>query len=187
MIRDYVGVIAEVAATLEPGTEDITEREEKFEALIDRFEATEDPIRHGMAAVMISFLAGLFVGSEGTLGITLEAKVRLVELPRAKGLLVIHFTELLDALGATPDILTHGPSAVEVIDKYVLDSTRMNPEASRLRDFIQGEPAAILVVEFYADRADELPARLDALVPRRHARRRQYRKRAAPHDTLGQE
>ena len=64
MIRDSVGVIAEVAATLEPGTEDITEREEQFEALIDRFEATEDPIRHGMAEVMISFLAGLFVGEE---------------------------------------------------------------------------------------------------------------------------
>jgi hypothetical protein len=55
-------VMAEVAATLEPGTEDVTEREEKFEALIDRFEATEDPIRHGMATVMLSFLAGLFVG-----------------------------------------------------------------------------------------------------------------------------
>jgi hypothetical protein len=62
VIREYAGVIAEVAATLEPGTEDITEREEKFEALIDRFEATEDPIRHGMATVMLGFLAGLFVG-----------------------------------------------------------------------------------------------------------------------------
>jgi hypothetical protein len=59
-----VEVIAEVAATLEPGTEDVTERQEKFEALIDRFEATEDPIRHGMAGVMLSFLAGLFVGEE---------------------------------------------------------------------------------------------------------------------------
>ena len=57
-------MIAEVAATLEPGTEDITERQEQFEALIDRFEATEDPIRHGMAAVMLSFLDGLFVGEE---------------------------------------------------------------------------------------------------------------------------
>ena len=66
VIREYVEVIAEVAATLEPGTEDITERQEKFEALIDRFEATEDPIRHGMATVMLSFLAGLFVG-EGSL------------------------------------------------------------------------------------------------------------------------
>src|SRR3954463_4570869 len=56
--------LAEVAATLEPGTEDITEREEKFEALIDRFEATEDPIRHGMATGMLSFLDGLFVGEE---------------------------------------------------------------------------------------------------------------------------
>ena len=57
-------MIAEVAATLEPGTEDITERQEEFEALIDRFEATEDPIRHGMATVMLRFLDGLFVGEE---------------------------------------------------------------------------------------------------------------------------
>ena len=64
MIREYVEVIAEVAATLEPGTEDITEREENFEALIDQFEATEDPIRHGMATLMLGFLAGLFVGEE---------------------------------------------------------------------------------------------------------------------------
>lgn len=57
-------MIAEVAATLEPGTADVTERHERFEALIDRFEATEDPIQHGMATVMLSFLAGLFVGEE---------------------------------------------------------------------------------------------------------------------------
>jgi len=59
-----VEVIAEVAATLEPGPEDVTERQEKFEALIGRFEGTEDPIRPGMAGVMLSFLAGLFVGEE---------------------------------------------------------------------------------------------------------------------------
>ena len=64
MIREYVEVIAEVAATLEPGDEDIAEREEKFEALIDQFEQTDDPIRDGMATVMLSFLAGLFVGEE---------------------------------------------------------------------------------------------------------------------------
>src|SRR5262249_44103038 len=63
----------------------------------------------------------------------------------------------------TPVILAHGPAAVEVIDKYVLDSTRLNPEASRLRDFLQGDPAAILIVEFYGDQAADLPPRLDAL------------------------
>ncbi|MCI0455929.1 MAG: FAD-binding protein, partial [Gemmataceae bacterium] len=108
-------------------------------------------------------LAGLFIGSEGTLGLTLEAKVKLIDLPPAKALLAIHFTDLLDALGATPAILEHGPAAVEVLDRYILDSTRLNPEASRLRDFIQCDPGAVLLVEFYGDRAEELPPRLDAL------------------------
>ncbi len=108
-------------------------------------------------------LSNLLVGSEGTLAVTLEAKLRLIELPRAKALLVIHFADLLDSLAATPVILTHRPAAVEVIDKYVLDSTRLNPEASRLRDFVQGDPGAILIVEFYGDRAEELPPRLEAL------------------------
>jgi FAD/FMN-containing dehydrogenase/Fe-S oxidoreductase len=108
-------------------------------------------------------LAHLLVGSEGTLGVTLEAKLRLIELPRAKAVMVVHFAELLDALAATPAILTHGPAAVEVIDKYVLDSTRLNPEASRLRDFLHGDPGAVLIVEFYGDRPEDLPPRLDAL------------------------
>ena len=64
MIRDYVEVIATVAATLEPGTEDGTERQEQFEEWIEHFEATDDPIRHHMATVMLSFLEGLFVGEE---------------------------------------------------------------------------------------------------------------------------
>jgi FAD/FMN-containing dehydrogenase/Fe-S oxidoreductase len=108
-------------------------------------------------------LAHLLVGSEGTLALTLEAKLRLIELPRAKAVLVIQFADLLDALAATPLILRHGPSAVEVIDRYVLDSTRLNPEAARLRDFLQGDPGAILIVEFYGASAEELPARLGAL------------------------
>jgi FAD/FMN-containing dehydrogenase/Fe-S oxidoreductase len=108
-------------------------------------------------------LADLLVGSEGTLAVTIEAKVRLIELPRAKIVLVIQFHDLLDALAATPAILTHGPAAVEVIDKYVLDATRLNAEASRLRDFLQGDPAAILIVEFYGEMANELPARLALL------------------------
>ena len=64
IIRDDVEVIEAVAATLEPGTEDCTERQEQFEGLIDQFEQTEDPIRHHMATVMLSFLEGLFVGEE---------------------------------------------------------------------------------------------------------------------------
>ena len=90
MIRDSVGVIAEVAATLEPGTEDVTEREEKFEVLIDRFEETEDTIRNGMATVRLSFLAGLFVGEEESATIRdnldLERGFRLPKSHERRGL-----------------------------------------------------------------------------------------------------
>ena len=64
IIREYVEVIAEVASTLDPGTEDCMDREERFEKLIDRFEATDDPIQHQMSTVMLSFFAGLFVGED---------------------------------------------------------------------------------------------------------------------------
>jgi FAD/FMN-containing dehydrogenase/Fe-S oxidoreductase len=94
-------------------------------------------------------LVNLLVGSEGTLGVVLEAKLNVVELPRAKGLLVVQFPDLLDALAATPIILEHGPSAVEVMDKTILDCTRLNPEAFRLRTFLAGDPGAILIIEFY--------------------------------------
>lgn len=108
-------------------------------------------------------LARLLVGSEGTLAITLEATLRLSELPRGKAVLVVQFRELLEALAATPAILKHGPSAVEIIDKHVLDSTRLNAEASRLRGFLHGDPGAILIIEFYGDSRDEFAAKLDAL------------------------
>jgi FAD/FMN-containing dehydrogenase/Fe-S oxidoreductase len=108
-------------------------------------------------------LAPLLIGSEGTLAVTLEAKLRLIELPRAKAVLVVQFADLLAALAAVPGILEHRPSAVEVIDKYILDSTRLNAEASRLRDFLEGDPGAILIIEFYGERAEDLPPRLDAL------------------------
>jgi FAD/FMN-containing dehydrogenase/Fe-S oxidoreductase len=108
-------------------------------------------------------LARIFVGSEGTLGLTTEAKLKLVELPHARATLVVEFNDLLQALAATPTILKHSPAAVEVVDQYVLDSTRLNPEASRLRDFLHGDPAAILLIELYDDRAELLIPRLVAL------------------------
>jgi FAD/FMN-containing dehydrogenase/Fe-S oxidoreductase len=109
-------------------------------------------------------LAKLMVGSEGTLGVVLSAKVKLVPLPAAKAVLAIQFASLLESLSATPLILTHGPSAVEVMDKSILDYTRQSPALEALRrSFIDGDPAALLCVEFYADRADDLPPRLAAV------------------------
>jgi FAD/FMN-containing dehydrogenase/Fe-S oxidoreductase len=109
-------------------------------------------------------LAKIIVGSEGTLALIVAAKVNLVPLPAAKAVLTIEFDELLDALAATPLVLRHTPSAVEVMDRFILDHARESPALDALRrSILQSEPGALLCVEMYADRADDLPPRLDAL------------------------
>lgn len=109
-------------------------------------------------------LTKLMVGSEGTLGVVLEAKLRLVRLPKAKAVLAIQFSELLDGLGATPAILKHGPSAVEVMDSFILNHTKLNPALHKQRQtFVEGEPGCLLCVEFYGETAEELPPRMAAL------------------------
>jgi FAD/FMN-containing dehydrogenase/Fe-S oxidoreductase len=108
-------------------------------------------------------LCKLFVGSEGTLGLVLEAKLRLVEPPKAKVLAVAQFHTLREAMVATPSILDHGPSAVELMDSNLLDMTRGKIEFEPLRDFIIGEPGAILIVEFMGEFPDELSDRIETL------------------------
>ncbi len=121
---------------------------------LDRFVDTTAPVN----------LVQMMVGSEGTLGIVLEAKVKLVPLPKAKALMAILFDDLLKSLAATPEILKHKPSAIEVMDKAILDNTRQNAGLEKIRSsFVVGDPAAMLCVEFYADRKEDLPPRLAAL------------------------
>ena len=91
-------------------------------------------------------LAKLLVGAEGTLGIVVEAKLNLVPLPAAKAVLVIQFADLLESLEATPAILTHNPSAIEVMDSFILDHTRLSPDLVRQRQtFVEGEPANVIL------------------------------------------
>jgi FAD/FMN-containing dehydrogenase/Fe-S oxidoreductase len=121
-------------------------------------------------------MAKMMVGSEGTLGVVLEAKVRLVPLPKFKAVMVIEFADLLEALSAAPVIVSHGPSAVEVMDKSILDNTRQNANLDRIRkSFIEGDPAATLCVEFYGDKKEDLPPRLVALEEDLRARKLGYR------------
>jgi FAD/FMN-containing dehydrogenase/Fe-S oxidoreductase len=109
-------------------------------------------------------LTRVVVGSEGTLALVTAAKVNLVPLPAAKAVLTIEFAELLDALGATPLVLRHGPSAVEVMDRFILDHAKESAALDALRRrILQTEPGALLCVELYGDRPADLTPRLDAL------------------------
>lgn len=121
-------------------------------------------------------LARLMVGSEGTLGVVVEAKIALVPLPKAKAVLAIQFADLLQALEATPVILAHRPSAIEVMDRFILDNTRQSPALDRMRrTFIDGDPGALLCVELYDDDERNLPPRLEAIERDLSARRLGYR------------
>ena len=125
-IREYVEVIAEVAATLEPGTEDCTDREEKFEELIDQFEWADDPIRHHMAMVMISFLPGLFVGDD-----VFEKIKDNLDLERWFRLPKSHERRIHGHRHAGIRIVLEGPTLV-----HALDAHAAHPEPFTAEDLI---------------------------------------------------
>jgi FAD/FMN-containing dehydrogenase/Fe-S oxidoreductase len=119
-------------------------------------------------------MARLIVGSEGTLVTILEAKVRLCRRPRATAVEVIHYRDMLEALESSQAILETGPHAVELTDKMILDLARGNIEQSQRMGFVQGDPEAILIVEYAGDSAAEVRAKIDALEGLRQRRRFGY-------------
>ena len=108
-------------------------------------------------------LARMVVGSEGTLCVVTEAKVNLVSRPTMTSLSVLHFRSVFDASEATMKVLGHDPSSVELIDKMILDRCREALGQSRLLSFIEGDPGAMLLVEFYGENEAELTRKMDAL------------------------
>jgi FAD/FMN-containing dehydrogenase/Fe-S oxidoreductase len=91
----------------------------------------------------------LLAGSEGTLAFITEVKLNLVALPpKEVGLLCVHFNSIDEALRANLIALNYRPSASELIDHYILECTKENKEQIKNRFFVQGDPGAILVIEF---------------------------------------
>ncbi|HEX7014704.1 MAG TPA: FAD-linked oxidase C-terminal domain-containing protein [Cyclobacteriaceae bacterium] len=109
-------------------------------------------------------LAKLITGSEGTLAVTLELKLDLDPLPRHKSVAVVHFAELLEAIRAVQPMLKYRPSAVEIVDRTVLHLAAENLTTRQHAHFIQGDPAAILIVEFYGDTPEEVMERPRAMI-----------------------
>ena len=105
----------------------------------------------------------IITGSEGTLGIVLEAKINLEPLPKCKILCTVHFSDMLEAIRTVAPILEHRPSAVEIMDEDVLIRARQNLSIAPLCTFIKGDPKGILVVEFFGDTQEEVQSKAEAL------------------------
>ena len=124
-IREYVKDIEKVAATLEPGGESCEDRQKKFKELSDRFERNEEPIRQHMARLMISFLAGLFVGA----GKFEEIKDNL-DLERWFRLPKSHERRIHGHRHAGVRIIQDGPTLVLALDAHVAHPGPFTPEES---------------------------------------------------------
>ncbi len=99
----------------------------------------------------------LLAGSEGTLAFITEIKLQLSPLPpKETGLLCVHFNSIDESLRANLLALPYGPTASELIDHYILECTKDNIEQRKNRFFVQGDPGAILVIEFKKDNRDEI-------------------------------
>lgn len=108
-------------------------------------------------------LSNLVVGSEGTLAVVVEATVRLVPRPRAVSALVGHFETVREAVDATPVALDADAAAVELVDRFILDLARESPVHGELAAGLEGDPGAVLWVEFYGDDREEARALADRL------------------------
>ncbi len=99
----------------------------------------------------------LIAGSEGTLAFITEIKLNLVPLPpKVKGIVCIHFEKKEEAFRANLIALKHKPGAVELMDNNILKLTEGNIEQKRNRFFVEGNPAAILIIEFARDTKEEI-------------------------------
>jgi len=110
-------------------------------------------------------LAKLLVGSEGTLAFSTAITLDLQPIPPHRVLGICHFPRFYDAMAATRHIVALGPSAVELVDRTMIELARDIPMFRPTVDrFVAGEPDAILLVEFAGETLDDQKRSLARLV-----------------------
>jgi hypothetical protein len=154
-LRGYVKDIAAVAETLEPGTQSCAERQQKFEALRERFAGTKTPIYQKIAQVMLSFAAGLFVGED-----TLSSINDNLDLERWFRIPKSHERRIHGHRHAGIRIVLEGPTLVHALDAHVAHP----------------EPFTVEELQPYG-RAKEPPCQTEALHRRKIMRKARSKKK----------
>ena len=117
-------------------------------------------------------LAPVIAGSEGTLAIIQKAKLRLVRKPSHTALGVLGFRSIVEACEAVPEILTHNPSAIELIPQSLINLARSAPAYAPLTKFADHlkindiDPVAYLVVEFAGEDSAAIVNKLSNISPK---------------------
>jgi FAD/FMN-containing dehydrogenase/Fe-S oxidoreductase len=104
-------------------------------------------------------LTHILAGSEGTLAAIFSAELKISPLPHEKGLGLIFFASVAEAMQATVELLDLKPAAIEHIDRPLFDGTKGQLHFQAARDLLELESKpceSILIVEFYEDVAERL-------------------------------
>jgi FAD/FMN-containing dehydrogenase/Fe-S oxidoreductase len=108
-----------------------------------------------------SDLLNVICGSEGTLAGIFSAELKLVPLPKSRGLGVVFFKSMAEAMQATVELLDLEPAAIEHLDRLLLDQTRgqLEFEGARLLLGLDEQSCeSLLAVEFFDEVAEKLEA-----------------------------
>jgi FAD/FMN-containing dehydrogenase/Fe-S oxidoreductase len=108
-------------------------------------------------------LCELLAGSEGTLAMTVSAKLNLEPLPRYKRMMIPQFMQLDEAMRATVLAVEKNPAAVELVDDIILQATKENLEQAQNRFFLREDPKCILIIQFEGDNRFELDKKAQEL------------------------
>ncbi len=108
-------------------------------------------------------LAPLLAGSEGTLAVLRRATLNLVPRPKHTVLAALSYDSVIAACEDVPRLLTFAPSAVELIPQMLIRLARDVPAYARQMDFVDGDPVALLVVEFAGENLAHLTAQARSL------------------------
>jgi FAD/FMN-containing dehydrogenase/Fe-S oxidoreductase len=108
-------------------------------------------------------LCRLLAGSEGTLFFGVEFELNSEPIPPASTLLCAHFATVQDSLKATLIAMRHRPFGCELIDRHILECTKVNLEQIKNRFFVEGDPGAVLVIELRLEDKDHVAREFAAI------------------------
>ena len=110
-------------------------------------------------------ISKLLCGSEGTLALTTEIKMKLDRLPpKERIVLAVHFNSIKESLEAVLIAMKHDLYMCELMDKTILDCTSNNREQLKNRFFIEGDPEAVLLLEVNAKGKKEVEKQANELI-----------------------
>lgn len=107
-------------------------------------------------------LAKLVAGSEGTLGLAVDIKLKICKKPKVTALCLIHCTELLPAMRLIPAMLTHALLSLEMIDAKIIAAGRGHPTLRGKLSWLVGDPQAVYIAELEGEELLEVQEKLHA-------------------------